>query len=141
MLKSRDKKQHRLSQVALFSGAGTRALRNLAEAVEDVTVEAGHVLIKEGIHHAQSFVIDEGTARVEIGDTVVAELGEGDIVGELTYFAHVPATATVTAATDMTLMLIPHNRLHQVLENDAAFVRSVTGELAKRLIATDALLH
>lgn len=140
-LKSRDQKQARLHRVDLFSGASAKALRNLAEAVDDVSVSAGHVLIKQGIHHNQSFVIDHGTATVEIEGRVVAELSDGEIVGELAYFAQEPATATVTAKTDLELMVIPHNRLDQVLENDPHFVRSVATELAKRLIATDALLH
>ncbi|MDH3684218.1 MAG: cyclic nucleotide-binding domain-containing protein [Acidimicrobiia bacterium] len=139
-LKSRDKKQSRLHRVGLFAGASSKALRNLAEAVEDVSVSAGHVLIKQGIHHHQSFVIDRGTATVDIDGRVVAELSDGDIVGELAYFAQEPATATVTAKTDLDALIIPHNRLDQVLENDPKFVRSIATELAKRLIATDALL-
>lgn len=140
-LKSRDEKQERLHQVALFANAGSKALRNLAEAVEDVSVSAGHVLIRQGLHHHQSFVIVTGTATVEIGGRTVAELSDGDIVGELAYFAQEPATATVTAKTDLDLMVMHHNRLDQVLENDPQFVRSIATELARRLIATDALLH
>lgn len=137
---SRDKKQDRLHDVSLFAGADERALRNLAEAVEDTKVEAGHVLISEGIHHNQSFVIARGTATVEIGGKVVAELSEGDFVGELAYLAMQPATATVTAKTDLELMVIPHNRLDQVLRNDPKFVRALASELAARLTATNQLL-
>ena len=137
---SRDKKQDRLHDVSLFAGADEVALRNLAEAVEDTKVEAGYVLISEGIHHTQSFVIGRGTATVEIGGRVVAELSDGDFVGELAYLAMQPATATVTAKTDLELMVIPHNRLDQVLENDPKFVRSLATELAARLAATNQLI-
>lgn len=137
---SHDKKQERLHDVALFAGADKNALRNLAEAVEDTRVDAGTVLITEGIHHTQSFVIDHGTATIEVGGRVVTELSDGDFVGELAYLAMKPATATVRAKTDLELMVIPHNRLNQVLENDPRLVRAMATELAIRLAATNELL-
>ena len=141
IVKRRDEKQQRLQEVPLFASASPKALRNLAAAVDEVSVEAGHLLIKQDLHHHQSFVIDRGAATVEIDGHLVAELGPGDIVGELAYFAQHRATATVTAKTDCRLLVIPHNRLDQVLENDHAMVRGIVTELAERLVATDALLR
>ena len=139
-LTKRDSKQDRLAQVALFASADSKALRNLAQAVDEASVKAGRVFIRQGIHHHQCYVINRGRAAVEIDGREIAEVGDGDMIGELAFFAQALATATVRAKTDLEVLVIPHNRLDHMLANDPQLVRCIATQLAQRLLATDALL-
>ena len=138
--KQLDPKESRLAEVPLFARADRQSIHRLASVVDEVTAPPDRVLMKEGDRHQQVYVIESGTASVEIGGQRVAELGPGAIVGELGFLLGEPATATVRATTEAEVMVIPHNRFEQVLANAPTLLRSITTELARRLRATDAKL-
>jgi CRP-like cAMP-binding protein len=78
---------------------------------------------------------------VEIDGEEIAEIAEGEFVGELGFFVRGPASATVRAKTDLEVLVIPYNRLDQVLDDNPGLVRAIATELAIRLHRTDARLH
>ena len=136
-----DPKEARLKAVPIFAKAGTDALHHLASAADEVSVSAGHVLIEQGKHHHEFYVIESGTAVVEIEGNEIAEIPAGEFVGELGFFVQGPASATVRAKTDVELMVIPYNRFDQILDDNPPLVRAIATELAIRLHDTDARLH
>jgi CRP/FNR family cyclic AMP-dependent transcriptional regulator len=141
MAKPSDPKEARLLALRLFAKADQSALRHLASAADEVSVAAGHVLIEQGRHHHDIYVIEDGSASVEIDGEEIAEITPGEFVGELGFFVQGPATATVRAKTDLELLVIPYNRFDQTLEDNPALVRAIATELAVRLHDTDARLH
>jgi CRP-like cAMP-binding protein len=126
--------------MALFKGANDEAIRNLASAADEVTVRAGHVLIRQGHHHQEMYVIETGSATVEIDGREVATIPAGEFVGELSYFNRSPASATVTTSEESSVLVVPYNRFEQVMDDNPMFVRALVAELAERLDATDAKL-
>ncbi len=138
--KKLDAKEARLADVALFARADRRAVQRLASIVDEVSVEPGRVLMAEGERHNQLYVLEAGTASVEIGGRDVAELFPGTMIGELGFFLGGPATATVRASSEVELMVIPHNRFEQVLADTPDLLRTIANELAHRLRLTDAKL-
>jgi NTE family protein len=136
-----DPKERRLQGIRLFKNADSTAIAHLASVADEVDVKAGNHLIKEGHNHHELYVIEHGTAAVFIEGTEVAEIPEGELVGEMGYFVRHPASATVTAKTDLVVLVIPFSRFEQVLEENPALVRSMLNEFAKRLYATDRKLH
>lgn len=136
-----DKKEARLLELPLFRGADQKAVRHLASAADEVSLTAGQVLIEQGRYHQEGYVIEQGTAVVEVDGTEIAEIPEGEMVGELGFFVRGPASATVTARTDMEVLVIPYNRFEQILEENPKLVRAIANELAARLVATDARLR
>jgi CRP-like cAMP-binding protein len=137
----RDPKEARLLEIPLFKQADQKALRHLSSAADEATLQAGHVLIPQGRHHHECYVIERGTAAVEIDGQEIAEIAEGEFVGELGFFVRGPASATVRAKTDLEVLVIPYNRLDQVLDDNPGLVRAIATELAIRLHRTDARLH
>lgn len=136
-----DPKLDRLHSVSLFSGSDKGELKELASAIDVVDVKAGQVLFRQGQIHHEAYVIESGSAEVLVDDEVVAEIPEGEMIGEIAMLLHGPSTATVTAKTDMSLMVLPHQRFTQVLENTPGLGIAIARELAQRLQDTDKHLH
>lgn len=78
----------------------------LAGEAEQVDVPAGHVVILEGEPADAFYVVVAGTMAVTSTRAAGAlpDLGAGDYFGEIGLIEHIPRTATVTAATDATLL-------------------------------------
>jgi CRP-like cAMP-binding protein len=141
MAKPSDPKEARLLAVPLFAKAGETALHHLASAADEVTVRAGHVLIEQGRHHHEFYVLESGSAVVEIDGKEIAEIPAGEFVGELGFFVQGAASATVRAKTDVELLVIPYNRFDQILDDNPPLMKAIATELAVRLHDTDARLH
>jgi MFS family permease len=79
------------------------AIEQLARGLEPVQVSAGQVVFRQGDQADRYYVIESGAAEV-IGDgRLVTTLGPGDGFGEVALLRKVPRTATVRAATGLTL--------------------------------------
>ena len=138
---SNDPKIDRLKTLTAFKDAEKRALEHLAAAADEVTVDAGHVLISQGHIHHEAYVLESGTAEVEIDGVVVAQIPAGELIGELGYFTQTPASATVRSSSEVSLLVIPYNRFEQILDENPKLLKSIAVHLAHRLVATDAKLH
>ena len=88
-----------------------------------------------------AYVIESGTAEVLIDGESVAEIPEGEMIGEIGLLVRGAASATVVAKTPMSLMVIPHQRFEQILGETPGLGIAIARELAQRLQATDARLH
>ncbi len=128
-----DAKTTRLAAQPLFRSASRSALRRLASATDELTVEAGRTLIRQGHRHHEAYVLIRGQLQVLIDGAEVARLSDGAMVGEMGLFVQGPAAATVVTATDCELLVIPYNRFDQVLDDVPSLARDLAVELARRL--------
>ena len=69
-------------------------------------MQAGEVVLREGRLGRELFVILEGTATVTRRGRVVNVLHAGDYFGELSAIEAAPRSATVTATTDLDVLII-----------------------------------
>ncbi len=135
-----DPKAERLRAIPLFADADDRALSHLLTAADEVQVKAGRTLIEEGHHYGEGYVVMSGTISVLVGGDEVAEVGPGELIGELALLTHNGvSSATVVAKTDVELLVIPYNRFDQTLDDNPALVRAIAIQLAHRLWAMDVL--
>lgn len=132
-----DPKIERIRAVPIFAGASDAALHLLARAADEVTVGSGHDLLQQGHLTAEAYVVESGTAEVVVDGEVVAEIGGGELIGELAFLDPGPATATVRTSSTMTLLVIPHNRLDAIVAESPAMLRAMASELAHRLRQMD----
>lgn len=119
-----------LGQIRLFASCNQRELQKIARATDEVTIESGRVLMQQGERGREAFVIIDGTASVEIGGSHVAELGPGSAVGELALLDGGPRTATVTALTDMKVLVIDQRAFTSLLDEVPGLARKILGRLA-----------
>lgn len=138
---AKDPKLDRLHAVPLFSGCDKKELERLSAAIDTIDVAAGKTLIRQGAITHEAFVIENGEADVAIDGTHVATIPSGEMIGEIGLLTRLPASATVTAKTDMTVLVIPHQRFASVADDTPGLGMAIAKELAQRLHATDAGLH
>jgi CRP/FNR family transcriptional regulator, cyclic AMP receptor protein len=103
---AREEYLNHLASVPLFSGCTTKELRDIAKAAVELTLDEGKEFVTQGDVGREAFVIVEGRADVTRGGQTIAQLGPGDCVGELALLDHGPRTASVTAATPLTVLVL-----------------------------------
>jgi CRP-like cAMP-binding protein len=74
--------------------------------LDELTVPRGRLLLQEGAVGSEAFIIAEGEATVFVDGQMVATLGPGDIIGEVSTLHDGPSAATVRAATELRLLII-----------------------------------
>ena len=90
-----------LRRVPLFAGLGDEDLGCVAEAVNEVEVPAGQLLVQPGAPGTGMFFIAEGTAVVATKRDEI-ELGPGQFFGELALISEdATRTARVRAKTEL----------------------------------------
>ena len=94
----------RIREVPLFAELSDDELAATAEKLGERHVGAGDRLSTQGGAGYFFFVIESGTVDVSHGDDVVATLGPGDFFGEAAILETTRRTATVTAASDVTVL-------------------------------------
>jgi len=122
-----------LRRVPLFSGLGRRDLDRLATTMKPRRFAAGEAIAREGDSGVGFFVIEEGQARVSIGDDDVAELGPGDYFGEIALVAQTDRTATVTANTDMRCLGLTSWEFRPVVEGNPDVAWKLLEAVAKKV--------
>ena len=90
----------------LFQGCSEHELRAVVRMGTTITVDAGHVLTRQGRRGFEFFVVIDGEASCDIDGVDVASFSPGDFFGEIGLAGHRPRTATVTARTAMKVLVI-----------------------------------
>lgn len=126
-----------LSQVPLFSACSRKDLQAIARASDEVTVPAGKTLVQEGRPGHEFFLIVEGKATVLRNGKKIATLGPGDYFGELALLDREPRSATVTADTEMTLLVLGQREFAGIVDEVPAMAHKLLATMAKRLRDAD----
>ena len=124
---------NRLRELDLFSGLSARELDEVARLTDEVAVEAGRVLGREGEIAYEFFVIEEGTASVEVDGRHVVDLGPGEWFGEIGLLAAERRTATVTATTSMRLAVIFGPNFRALTKHLPQVGETIRAEIDERL--------
>lgn len=132
---SQDVKVEALSRAPLFEGLTKKELRELARVTDDLKVEPGTVLCREGRVGQEFFVIVDGEAEVTKGGKHVATRSGGDFVGEIALLTTKTRTATVTATTPLRCFVLTQGAFRRVLEENPPVQLKVMTALAERLAA------
>ena len=96
----------RLKSIPLFEEVGDEELARIAPFAQEVTVEEGKVLVREGDFSYEFMAIEEGEVDVTRGGEHVNTLGPGDFFGEMGLLEKTLRNATVTAKTPVRLITL-----------------------------------
>jgi CRP/FNR family cyclic AMP-dependent transcriptional regulator len=121
----------RLKSIPLFQTVPDEELEQIAPFAEEVQVEAGKELVKEGDYSYEFMAIEEGTVEVLRDGEHVADLGPGDFFGEIGLLERDLRTATVVAKTDMRMITLTGwdmKRMEKVMPEAVDRVRAVIEE-------------
>jgi len=117
----------------LFSTCNKRELSRIASLVDEVAAPKGKVLVRQGDPGRECFVIADGKAKATMRGKGTAVLGPGAFFGEMSLLDQGPRSATVTAETDMRLLVLGSREFSSLVnEVPVVAVRMMQG-LAERL--------
>jgi|AntDryMetagUQ889_1029465.scaffolds.fasta_scaffold07708_2 CRP-like cAMP-binding protein len=129
----KDEKLDLLHSIPLFAGFGQRELERLGMLTDQVDLPAGRVLMRQGETGHEMFVIVRGRAEIERDGRVVAQRGNGDIVGEIALVDKGPRTATVTLREPSQLLVVARRDFHALMEEMPTVRLHVLEALARRV--------
>ncbi len=129
----------RLQAVDLLRDCTHAQLEEVARLAERVQVGEGEVLAREGRIGREFFLILSGSVAVTQRGRRVNTLGPGDFFGELAAMDPGPRNATVTALTDLDVLIIGP-REFSAMAAIPGFRDALFRSMASRLRAVDARL-
>ena len=138
---SRSKHLQHLAEIPLFSSLSQKDLGRIAKASNEVKVPAGTVLVDQGDAGRDAYVVIEGTATVKRNGRKVATLEAGDSIGELALLDHGPRTASVTADTDLTALVLTPRELSGLLDEVPGLAHKLLAQLASRVRELDRQIY
>ena len=95
-----------LKSIPVFAGLDRTELQRVADCSEERDVEPGDQLLREGSYAFEFFAIKRGAAEVLCDGAHVANLGPGDVFGELAALSHGQRNASVVATASSTVLFI-----------------------------------
>lgn len=98
--------ESQLASIDLFSSLSKRERNEIANRAEEIEVQAGTHLVREGEFAYEFFVIEEGSAEVLRDGEHVADLGPGDFLGEMGIVTQSPRNASVVAREPTRVMVL-----------------------------------
>jgi len=136
VLFSHDTKADALAACPFFEGLSRNELLEIAKVTEDLEVEAGKALTREGQSGSEFFVIVDGDVSVTKEGQEIRTLGPGDFFGEIALLEDTPRTATVTAKTPLRFFVLTRQAFRSMLAHQPELEEKVVAALGERVRAT-----
>jgi CRP-like cAMP-binding protein len=135
--KGKDGKTELLLKVPLFANLDQKELEEIGSHADEAGVPEGHVLVTQDAPGDSFYVIVEGRADVIRDDQKLAELTDGDFLGEMALLENMPRSATVVT-TEPTRLIEMHRRdFSLVLDRAPHLARKMLATMAHRLREAD----
>jgi CRP/FNR family cyclic AMP-dependent transcriptional regulator len=122
----------RLKRIPVFSDLDDDALEQVAALAAEVSVPSGKELVREGDYSYDVLAIEEGTASVERGGEKIAELGPGDVIGEMGVLERSQRNATVVATSSMLLVTLTSWDIRKLRKSAPAVVEHLRSLVEQR---------
>ena len=121
----------RLKRIPVFADLDDETLSKIAGLAAEVSVPEGKELVREGDYSYDVLAIEEGTARVDRHGEHIADLGSGDVFGEMGVLKREQRNATVVATSPMLLVTLTSwdiRRLQKTAPNAVDHLREVVAQ-------------
>jgi CRP/FNR family cyclic AMP-dependent transcriptional regulator len=132
-------------KIPLFEGFGRSDFESLEKCLVRRRYNDGQVLFHMGDEGGSFYIIERGRVKVTIPSSsgeelILAILGAGDLLGELSLFDGKPRSATVQALEDTETLCLHREDLLALMRNRFTVVEKILEVLARRIRDTDMLL-
>jgi uncharacterized repeat protein (TIGR04076 family) len=130
-----------LKEFPVFSTVPTRSLIRILPCVKRRRLADGAVLVEKGHRGDHLFVLSAGQIEVITVDangveTVIATLGKGEVMGEMSLLTGDPIAATLRARGEATILAIEKHDFERLLSSSPALNLFFTRLLAERVKKT-----
>jgi len=130
---SGDARIDHLRRVPLFNDCTDDELRRVADISRMVEAPAGTVVTEMGTPGDSFFFIIDGRVSVQTWVGIGDALQPGDFFGEMSLLDGDPRSATVTALTDLRLLVIDRSHFWRLLNQTPDLVRRILMVLSRRV--------
>jgi CRP/FNR family transcriptional regulator, cyclic AMP receptor protein len=118
---------------ALFAGATRK------------TLKPGQILFRSGDRGDGCYRLEKGVVKVVMSsahdhERIIAILGPGSVIGELSMLDSLPRSASIIAIQDCELLFITRDAFRKYVKEHPTIFEQLTAMLARRLRETDELL-
>ena len=124
-----------LARVPLFQHCSRKELEFLAGQTDEVDIDPGRTLIRQGEPSDTFYVLIEGRAAVTVNGHRRPEMSAGDFFGEISMLDRGLATATVHASAPTRALVMTHVQFRDAIKGDDSLLASVMSAMAARLRA------
>ncbi len=122
-----------LADVPIFAGLSKRHLEKIAKIAVTKRYAQDAKMVIAGDQGESFFVLLEGTALVSAGDFTAVVLGAGDFFGEMALLDGFPRSATVTAESEVDVMIVTRRRFIKLLESEPTIGIAMLKALSRRV--------
>lgn len=131
-----------LANVELFKELTDEDRADLLSMMSETTLRRGESLFHEGDSGDRLYVVTDGKVKLshtadDGRENLIAVLGPGEIIGELTLFDLGARSSTVTAIAATSLLSLSHKDMMAYIDAHPAMAKSMLKELARRLRNTN----
>ena len=127
-----------LRELPLFAAMTKRQLAEVAAAADEMVVDAGGIVMQEDEPGDSCFVVAVGSMDVRRHERLLATIGPGDFVGEMSLLDGGSRTATVTALERCVLLALDRPTFTSMLQSSPSLAIGILEVLSTRLREADA---
>src|SRR5262245_37355922 len=122
----------------LFRRLNASELTALRQIARERTFSAGQDIFKEGDNGDGIYLVKDGQVEISVristdNRRVFAQIGPGELFGEMAVVELKPRSATATAAKDTVVYFIPRDELLVMVERSATLSLDLLREISQRL--------
>ena len=130
--------QEALSRLSLFADLKPAQLEAVAHRFDEEVFPEGERVLRKDLKGSALFVILEGEAVVQVGETEVARFSPGDFFGEISLLNDEPPSADVEALTLLRCLVIPGPEFQPfLLEHPKVLYRMLQVEARRLRVTTE----
>ncbi len=122
-----------LKSVSVFFDTPPEVLAEVADLLEDVSVQPNQVIIQKGDLGSSMYIVIDGLVRVHDGEMTLNHLGERDVFGEMAALDPEPRSASVTAVQASRLFRLEAEPFHDLISRSPAIATGIIQILCQRL--------
>ena len=122
-----------LRRLESLSGLSDAQLEEIAHDAEIRTLPRGTVLMRQGDRPDAVYLVLRGRFVVLSDQRPIAEIGTGEPVGEIGFFAGAPRSATVVAARESAVLRLGRDKYDVLIARSPQLVHGILAALAARL--------
>ena len=134
---SRGTKVDLLRHIPLFGECSKTELEAVARVTDELALPEGRVLMRQGAPGRELVVLVDGEATVERDGEQLAVLRGGDFLGEVALVTGRPRTATVTASTELRVLVLDGLSFDRLVRDVPTIAAKVMKAVAERLPPED----
>ncbi|MDD3794325.1 MAG: cyclic nucleotide-binding domain-containing protein [Candidatus Gracilibacteria bacterium] len=110
----------------IFHGFDKEIVDSIVNNCEHRKYNLGELIIIEGEDsNGEGYILKKGKVAISIGGKKVAELNPGDIFGEIALLNEEQRTATVSAISELEVIVLNLENLIEIINNDANNINKI----------------